>query len=210
MREKTSKIFTGIHLDYGVNDGHVTNKLFGDKKKEDIFVADLENKVLEKLKDKWIFKKINIEDSSIEVNDSFFDSISCIHVIEHLKNPDLMIREFSRLLKQKGKLYIEAPNTRSILTPSLRLGMTWNFFDDPTHVRPYSKGALCSLLKSNGFKIIRSGIYRKWIYALALPIAPILSIALREWRPLHYALIHAIGWSSFVYCEKETENEKFQ
>jgi hypothetical protein len=111
--------------------------------------------------------------------------------IEHLKNPDLMIREFSRLLKLKGKLYIEAPNARSILTPSLRSGMTWNFFDDPTHVRPYSKGSLCSLLKSNGFKIIRSGVYREWKYALALPIAPILSILLRDWRPLHYALIHS-------------------
>jgi len=49
---------------------------------------------------------------------------------------------------------------------------------------------------------LKSGIYREWKYALALPVAPLISLFLKDWRPVHYALIHAIGWSSYCWCEK--------
>jgi ubiquinone/menaquinone biosynthesis C-methylase UbiE len=47
--------------------------------------------------------------TNIPVADSFFDDIMCIEVLEHLPNPVLAIKEFSRLLKSGGKLIITAP-----------------------------------------------------------------------------------------------------
>lgn len=43
----------------------------------------------------------------VEVNS--FDVIICTEVLEHLPRPDLAIKEFSRILKPSGKLYLTAP-----------------------------------------------------------------------------------------------------
>jgi SAM-dependent methyltransferase len=47
--------------------------------------------------------------SSIPEEDSCFDVIMCVEVIEHLQDPLPAIREFSRLLKKGGILLISAP-----------------------------------------------------------------------------------------------------
>lgn len=191
-------------LDYGINDGHVTNILYGHLPPETVFVSDIENKISAKNNKKnWNFLYCDLDTSKIiEAQDSSFDLISCIHVLEHINNPSNPLKEFRRLLKKSGRLYVETPNTRSLYMPSFTRDRTWNFYDDPTHIRPYSTGALKKLCETNGFKVIKAGIYREWKYALALPISPVISIALRDLRPIHYSLIHTWGWSSFCYCEK--------
>lgn len=47
--------------------------------------------------------------TSIPEPDDSFDAIMCVEVLEHLPNPVLAIKEFSRLLKPKGKLVLTAP-----------------------------------------------------------------------------------------------------
>jgi SAM-dependent methyltransferase len=42
--------------------------------------------------------------------DNFFDYIVCIDGIEHLENPYFAIREFARILKPGGELFISTPN----------------------------------------------------------------------------------------------------
>ncbi len=202
-RTKNAAKFIGIHLDYGTNDGYVASKLFKQTKK--LFAADIKNKIFSENRDMFDgFLMINRENSKIElIEDEYFDSISCIHVLEHIEKPNLVVNEFYRLLKKGGIVYIETPNDRSLFTPSLTKGRTWNFYDDVTHIRPYSKASLIQLAKDSGFEIIDSGIYREIKYAVALPIAPILSLLMRDIRPLHYSLIHAIGWSSYVLCRKQ-------
>jgi len=46
---------------------------------------------------------------NIPVEEKSFDAIICTEVLEHLVRPDLAIKEFSRLLKPQGKLYLTAP-----------------------------------------------------------------------------------------------------
>jgi ubiquinone/menaquinone biosynthesis C-methylase UbiE len=41
--------------------------------------------------------------------DNSFDDIMCVEVLEHLPDPTLAIKEFSRLLKASGKLILTAP-----------------------------------------------------------------------------------------------------
>lgn len=47
--------------------------------------------------------------TSIPEPDTSFDAIMCIEVFEHLPNPPLALKEFSRLLKSDGYLILTAP-----------------------------------------------------------------------------------------------------
>ena len=202
MRSRLAKIFTGTHLDYGINDGHVTSKLFGKKPLGQLYVADIENKLAaenELLSDNFL--ETDPATCRVDVEDSRFDSISCMHVIEHVPNSSLLLKEFNRILKRGGLLYLEAPNRRSLYIPSISKGRTWNFHDDPTHVRPYSTKDLRSVCEAHGLRVLKSGIYRNRKYALAFPVSPFVSLLLRDWRPLHYSTIHLAGWSSYVLCQ---------
>ncbi|MGA2913324.1 MAG: class I SAM-dependent methyltransferase [Methanoregula sp.] len=49
------------------------------------------------------------ENTSIPELDASFDAIMCIEVFEHLPEPILAIKEFSRLLKPDGHLILTAP-----------------------------------------------------------------------------------------------------
>lgn len=59
----------------------------------------------------WDTTKLDIvsDIASIPEPDESFDAIMCIEVFEHLPNPLLAIKEFTRLLKNGGQLIITAP-----------------------------------------------------------------------------------------------------
>lgn len=88
-------------------------------------------------------------DSGIEELTGKVDLIICSHVIEHSNQPVSLMESLFKMLKPgKGKLYVEAPSDRSALVPSSHCvednGFN-NFWDDPTHVRPYPPAALYRL-----------------------------------------------------------------
>jgi SAM-dependent methyltransferase len=51
---------------------------------------------------------------SLPLPSQSFDYITCIEGLEHLENPFNAIREFGRLLKPEGKLYLSLPNYLNI------------------------------------------------------------------------------------------------
>jgi len=59
----------------------------------------------------WDQSNIDIVSDIIDIPEpnNSFDAIMCIEVFEHLPNPIMAIKEFSRLLKPSGKLIITAP-----------------------------------------------------------------------------------------------------
>lgn len=61
--------------------------------------------------DKWDTSKLNIVCDIIDMplEDESIDVILCSEVFEHLKNPMLAVKEFSRILKRGGKLLLTAP-----------------------------------------------------------------------------------------------------
>lgn len=199
-----NKFFKPPFLDFGCNEGHVTSRIFSDFDPNDVWVADISNKLNPLNRSKFKnFLTISESDSTIDCASDFFNYVNCKHVIEHIQNPILTIKEFSRIIRRGGYLYIETPNPRSIFVPSLSKNATWNFYDDHTHIRPYSSTALKRLCEHHDFEVIKCGIFRNWKYALSLPLAPFISLLLWDSRPLHYSTIHAIGWSSFCLCVKK-------
>jgi SAM-dependent methyltransferase len=104
----------------------------------------------------WDNTKLDIvsEITSIPEKDRSFDAIICIEVFEHLPNPILAIKEFSRLLPKGGHLIITAP------------------FCSLTHFSPYhfysgfNKNFYIKNLEAFGFEIIEiipNGNYFEYI-----------------------------------------------
>jgi len=59
------------------------------------------------------FKKVDLN-QTLPFDDSLFDFVVSIEGIEHLENPFLCIREFSRVLKTGGSLILTTPNIMSV------------------------------------------------------------------------------------------------
>lgn len=102
-----------------------------------------------------------------------FDLVISRHVIEHLPDGEALISELARVLKPGGRLYVECPDVR---------GLAWfakpNFYDDPTHARPYTQTALRRLAGLNQLQVIRCRRIRDpkiaflgWFY---LPVALVM------------------------------------
>lgn len=70
-----------------------------------------------------------------------FDAIILQSVIEHLSDPVTVIRHLVEFLKPGGRLIVSAP------TPGA------HFWDDPTHVRPYTPQAFLTIGELAGLKV---------------------------------------------------------
>jgi 2-polyprenyl-3-methyl-5-hydroxy-6-metoxy-1,4-benzoquinol methylase len=103
------------------------------------------------LKNKGIFaegcdiKDLDFENDIFPFEDETFDFILLYSVIEHINNTNHLISEIKRMLKQSGILIIISPN--------FRYCFKW-FYDDPTHIKPFTNLGLEKILKIYDFKNI--------------------------------------------------------
>lgn len=84
--------------------------------------------------------------------DNSFDIVTCAHVLEHLNNPGEAVSELFRVCRPGGIVYLETPSPRSALLP-----FGFNFWDDPTHVRPHSQTSLKTLIELSAGHFLQSG-----------------------------------------------------
>lgn len=133
--------------------------------------------------------------TALPVRDSSLDFVICRHVIEHLTNGPALVAEIARTLKLGAICYLECPDVRSV---------TWcfgdNFYDDPTHVRPYTRAALRRLLEIHDIETTAVARIRDWRVVAGGPLYwPIATLAgdrhfLWGWcRHLVGAYIYALG-----------------
>ena len=153
---------------------------FGDKKKDNLRIFNTYNKLLEFLKCPAISKnaklldlgsgdgsfvaackdnhvnafaldayshKIDFEFDKIPFEDCQFDFITLTSVIEHIKNPKNILTEIRRVLKDNGYVIISTPNFKY----SHKF-----FFNDPTHVKPYTNKSIVELLNFYNFEVIKT------------------------------------------------------
>lgn len=92
----------------------------------------------------------NIENNPFPFNNEMFDVVFSKSVIEHLRNPENFIKESRRILKPGGKIIIMTPDWQS---------QRCIFYDDYTHVHPYTKLGIEDLLKIYNFKEVKSEIF---------------------------------------------------
>lgn len=129
--------------------------------------------------------------------DNSFDFVFCSHVIEHLSDPKQIILELSRVCKPEGYVYVETPSARSIL-----VFLGGRFWDDPTHVRPYSPEALRWLGEQVSLKEIHCGYRRSAIAAiLGIPYF-FIGTLLGDKQATSFFSANAFGFNAYMIARK--------
>ena len=158
------------------------------------------------LPDSARFAVVNLEHDKLPYADGYFDVIIMIHVLEHLAHHALVAEEARRVLRPGGLVYIEAPNFRSTLLPSflfhVEQGNPVNFYDDPSHVRPWTKGGLFFYLRGHDFLVQSVGLTRP-LRLLPLATYRLLRALLRgDRQAATNALWTVVGWSVYAIGRK--------
>ena len=89
--------------------------------------------------------------------DGDFHLVFTRQVLEHVPDNLGMIKELGRVLRSGGKLYVDCPDVRNI--------MPWSplsFWEDPTHIRPYTRDGLRRLFELCGLEPKKAGRMRDW------------------------------------------------
>ena len=138
--------------------------------------------------------------------DDTFDAIILSHVIEHMAEPLLFFQEMARICTPGGKMYIEAPSDRSAMVKSdadVDSHSFYSFWDDPTHVRPYSPAAFYRLCISYGFAVEETGYLGGALDRVLYPFHWIISKV--SGRDLTPALWRAKKWACYVVAVKPAD-----
>jgi len=155
-------------LDIGCGDGVISNFLKG--KVDEIYGIDNSSENLEIAKKYGILtSKIDLDKEKTFYKNDFFDVITCLDVIEHIKDPQKLIEEIKRILCINGLLIISTPNIRfsNHLFQLIFKGRFPKTSLDPAlydggHIHFFTYKDLEELLIINGFKIERTeGIINK-------------------------------------------------
>ena len=124
-----------------------------------------------------------------------FDLVTCYFVLEHIETKDIdkFCNNLLSVIKPGGHIFLVFPNERSLL-----LG----FYDDPTHIRPYSVDAVNKLMIQNNVNHVKSGFDRSFKILLLSPFYHLLSIFKKDPAKINFFLIHLVGANSFYLGRK--------
>jgi SAM-dependent methyltransferase len=89
---------------------------------------------------------VNFEVDSLPMADNSVDIVTAISLIEHLYSPAKLLNEAMRVLRPGGAIILVSPNWYYSAS---------TFFDDPTHVHPYTQKSLAAALRNFQFE----GVY---------------------------------------------------
>ena len=87
----------------------------------------------------------DLEKDSLPYKTSSFSHVILYAVIEHIKNTNHLLSEIKRVLIKNGTLILITPNFRFCYD---------TFYDDPTHVKPFTDKSIYHLLTITNFEKI--------------------------------------------------------
>ena len=119
------------------------------------------------LPDFYSFKALDLDAGILPFPDNYFDAIMFTHVIEHLREPLALGQEVNRIMKSGATIYVETPNWTTVFAPSFSFHREqhspFNFYDDPTHTKPWSKHGIFEFLSQNcQLNVLKVGSTRNW------------------------------------------------
>lgn len=88
-----------------------------------------------------------------------FDRILLMDIIEHLPDPERILRECRELLAPKGQVIISLPNVANITVRLALLFGQWNYTErgilDKTHLRFFTRRTARRMIDNAGYEIVR-------------------------------------------------------
>ena len=110
------------------------------------YAIDIGNFYGESLKNRGVkFVTLDVNENNLPYQDQVFDLVMLNHVIEHISNYERLLKELHRVSLNGGYVYIRTPDIA-------RVG--YLFFEDYTHIKPYTMNSLNSMMGAYGFKPI--------------------------------------------------------
>jgi 2-polyprenyl-3-methyl-5-hydroxy-6-metoxy-1,4-benzoquinol methylase len=88
-----------------------------------------------------------------ELTPDSFDAITLWHVLEHVFDLPGYLRQFGKLLKSSGLLFIAVPNYTSY--DGKHYEANWAAYDVPRHLHHFSPASMQSLAGQYGFEIVK-------------------------------------------------------
>ena len=169
------RIKAHTYLDLGCGDGRITERAARIVGAKEVYGVDIDNSALESAKLRRIKTLLlDLSKDQIPLNDNSIDLITAFEIIEHLVNPDHMLREAFRVLKPNGYFLISTPNLASWpnrialllgyqpynveVSTEILAGVPWraySFTKPSGHIRAYTLRALKEVLLHHGFKIVK-------------------------------------------------------
>lgn len=99
----------------------------------------------------------NIESSSLEYPDNFFDYIIFGDVLEHLREPGQILNSVKRYLKENGSILASIPNVMHISVMKPLLNGFWTYEDagilDRTHLKFFTYQEIIHLFQNSGYRL---------------------------------------------------------
>lgn len=134
-------------IDVGAGDGHFieTAKIAG----WEAYATEFDDRAVELCRQKGVHVEQGKLDAS-KYPSAFFDVIFSSEVLEHINNPVEEIRNFNKILRKGGVVYITTPNLNSLSFRFLK--HKWNIFHYPEHLCYYTPKTLEKLFTDNGFR----------------------------------------------------------
>lgn len=99
-------------------------------------------------------KGVLIEKETTSLSSNSFDVITMWHVLEHVPDLEVQIRELQRLLKKDGLLIIAVPNFKSY--DAQKYKEHWAAFDVPRHLWHFSREAIKRIFAQYDFEIFKT------------------------------------------------------
>lgn len=84
--------------------------------------------------------------------DNTFDIVSARHLIEHIPDPNRFIGEIARILKKKGRLIIDTPNSEAL--GRKWFGTYWFANEVPRHLILFNPKNLSLLIERHGLRLV--------------------------------------------------------
>lgn len=137
------------------------------------------------------FYEVDIEEQKLPFENEYFDTAISTFVLEHLRNPQQLFLETNRVLKKGGYFYCVTENYTSVFLPG-----RFNFYSDPTHVKPWTKKSLKAVAEMSGFEVVKIGYFRPAEYFLLIPFVPILTLI----DPECAIVIYEVFFAKSIYC----------
>lgn len=148
----------------------------------------------------YSYQVVDLDKGILPFPSEYFDAIIFTHVIEHLHSPFRLGKEINRVARKGAQIYVETPNWTTIFVPSFGFHREqhnpFNFYDDPTHVKPWSQHSLFEFLfQACSFRVVKIGNTQVW-ERMPFDIIMIVWGLIRKNR----ALVVSSFWNLYGWC----------
>ena len=120
-------------------------------------------------------KQANIEKEALPYDDNYFDIVYSKSLMEHLHHPDKYLSEVFRILKPGGKVLCLIPDWES----NYKI-----YFDDFTHVTPFTKISLRDILLMSDFNDVNVVKFRQLPIVWKFPVLNVFCAMISPFIPV--------------------------